>query len=162
MSAYQPIERPCVKCGAEPGCPCIGSRGHERRAFHRERGSRRTPLLAYSPHLHRIESPIEDALAGAVSAWIEFHDISDATIATQVPLGPYRLDMLVTVAGRGLIVESDGVAWHSSREAIERDKRRDRFCVTQGYAVMRFPGTEITRDPRGCAAQVGLWIRAQR
>lgn len=70
--------------------------------------------------------------------------------------------MLVTVAGRGLVVESDGIAFHSSLEAIERDKRRDRFCVTQGYAVMRFTGPEIQRDPRGCAAQVGLWIRAQR
>ena len=101
-------------------------------------------------------------MAGAIKAWIEHHDITDTTIETQVPLGPYRLDMVVTSAGRRLIVECDGVAFHSDIAAIEHDKRRDRFCVTQGYAVMRFTGTEITRDPRGCAAQVGLWIRAQR
>jgi len=142
--------------------PCIGKRGHHRRAFHRERGSRRAGALAYCPHEHTVESYIEDQLAGAVTAWIRHHDITGATVQTQVPLGPYRLDMLVTVAGRHLAVESDGMAWHSSPAAIERDKKRDRFCVTQGYAVMRFTGSEIRRDPRGCAAQIGLWIRAQQ
>lgn len=101
-------------------------------------------------------------MAGAIVAWIEHHEVPDTSIETQVPLGPYRLDMVVTSAGRKLVVECDGVEFHSTREAVEHDKRRDRFCVTQGYAVMRFTGPEIARDPRGCAAQVGLWIRAQR
>lgn len=157
-----PITALCVKCGAVPGQQCMGSRGQERRRFHQGRGSRRAEQAAYLPHQHKVESPLEDMLAGAIEAWIDHHDIIDATVETQVPLGPYRLDMLVTVAGRKLVVESDGVAYHSSQDAVERDKRRDRFCVTHGMAVMRFTGPEINRDPRGCAAQVGLWIRAQR
>lgn len=157
-----PIESYCPKCAALPGQPCIGSHGRERRAFHRERGSRRGFAKVYSRHEHRIESPIEDEMVGAIVAWIEHHEPDDTTIATQVPLGPYILDMVVTSAGRRLVVECDGVAFHSAIDAIEHDKRRDRFCVTQGYAVMRFTGQEIKRDPRGCAAQVGLWIRAQR
>lgn len=157
-----PIERVCMKCGAAIGQPCVGARGHERKSFHRGRGSRRSESAAYVPHAHKVESALEDLLAGAIEAWIEHHDITDAIVETQVPLGPYRLDMLVTVAGRKLVVESDGVAFHSSLEAVERDKRRDRYCVTHGMAVMRFTGPEINRDPRGCAAQVGLWIMAQR
>lgn len=155
-----PIESHCPKCDAVPGQPCIGPRGHERRTFHRGRGSRRAAALAYSPHLHKIESPIEDDLAGAITAWIDHHD-SDAVVATQVPLGPYRLDMVIVSGNRRLVVEADGAAFHNNPAMIEHDKRRDRFCVTQGYAVMRFTGSEIQRDPRGCAAQVGLWIRAQ-
>jgi len=77
-------------------------------------------------------------------------------------LGPYRLDMVVVSGNRRLVVEADGASFHNSPDMIEHDKRRDRFCVTQGYAVMRFTGAEIRRDPRGCAAQVGLWIRARR
>lgn len=156
-----PIESYCPKCGAQPGQPCLGSRGHERKAFHRGRGSRRAEAAAYNPHEHRVDSPIEDALAGAIIAWINHHEV-DADVATQVPLGPYRLDIVVETAGRRLCVECDGAAFHTSLEAVERDKRRDRFCVTQGMAVMRFTGAEIHRDPRGCAAQIGLWVRAQR
>ena len=100
-------------------------------------------------------------MVGAITAWIDHHD-ADAVLTTQVPLGPYRLDMVIESGNRRLVVEADGAAFHNSPAMIEHDKRRDRFCVTQGYAVMRFTGAEIARDPRGCAAQVGLWIRAQR
>jgi very-short-patch-repair endonuclease len=100
-------------------------------------------------------------MIGAIVAWIDHHE-ANASVSTQVPMGPYRLDILVTAAGRGLVVECDGAQFHTAPEAVERDKRRDRFCVTQGYSVMRFTGAEIRRDPRECAAQVGLWIRAQR
>lgn len=156
-----PIESDCAKCGAVPGQPCVGSRGQARRAFHRGRGSRRMEAAQYRPHPLRVDSPIEDKLAGAVAAWIAHHEITDADIETQVPLAPYRLDMVVTVAGRRLVVECDGRT-HNSPDAVAHDKRRDRFCVTQGMAVMRFTGAEINHDARDCAAQVGLWIRAQR
>jgi len=79
-----------------------------------------------------------------------------------VPIGPYRADLLITSAQARLVVECDGAAFHSNPEAMERDKRRDRYFLTQGVPVMRFMGSEIKRDPRGCAAQVGIWIRAQR
>lgn len=157
-----PIERACAKCGAKPGQSCVGARGHERRSFHRARGRRRAAAAAYAPHDLRADSPIEDALIGAILAWIDHHEIHDTSVATQVQLGAYRLDIVVQAAGRLLAIECDGAQFHTSSEAVERDKRRDRFCVTQGVAVMRFTGAEINRDPRGCAAQIGLWIRAQR
>lgn len=158
---YHPIERPCAKCGSEPGQPCVGAKGRERRAFHRGRGSRRS-IVAVAEHGHRIDSPLEEALVAIIVGWIEHHDAVGVELATQVPMGPYRADILIEVAGRKLIIEADGARYHNTPEAIAHDKRRDRYFTIQGIAVMRFTGEEINRDPRGCAAEVGLWIRAQR
>jgi very-short-patch-repair endonuclease len=63
--------------------------------------------------------------------------------------------------GRKLVVECDGAAYHAAtKEQIERDKRRDRFFMAQGIAVMRFTGAEINRSSRACAAEVGSWLEA--
>lgn len=158
--ATHPIERRCWKCGAEAGQPCQGKR-RERIAFHRERGSRISHAIDHKPD-GRTESPIEDVLAGAILGWIDYHGISDAAMKTQEPVGPYRADILIECAGQKLVVECDGAAFHNEPDQIARDKRRDRFCATQGIAVMRFTGAEITRDPRRCAAEVGVWIRGRR
>jgi very-short-patch-repair endonuclease len=158
--AQHPIERGCPTCGAAPGAPCDGRRG-ARKAFHRARGGRRRSSPILPTHDLETESPIEEALAGAIRGWIDHHE-SDASLSAQVPIGPYRADILIEAGGRKLVVECDGAAFHNGPEAVARDKRRDRYCATQGMAVMRFSGAEIKRDPRGCAAEVGIWIRAQR
>lgn len=156
--SIHPLERACARCGAEAGQKCVGSRGHERKSFHRERGSRRKAHAVYSVDDLTTESPIEKLLAGAIREWLEHNDISDVTVRTQVSIGPYRADIMLVDGECSLVVECDGAAFHNSREQVERDKRRDRYCVARGYAVMRFSGTEIQRDPRGCAAEVGLWV----
>lgn len=156
-----PIERHCPSCGAEPGQPCLTKRGRDRISYHRLRGSR-FGFLARTSHRRVVESPLEDLLVGNILGWLDHHGITDAELATQVPVGPYRADILIEVAGRKLIVECDGSAFHETREAVQHDKRRDRYCALQGITVLRFTGKEINRDPRGCAAQVGVWIRAQR
>ena len=155
-----PIERPCPKCGAEQGQPCVGKGRRERKAFHRERGSRRAHMI-FHMRADEVESPIEALLAGALLGWIDHHDAA-AKLTTQVSVGPYRADIMIEAAGCKLIVECDGAAYHNTPEAIQRDKRRDRYFVTQGIAVMRFTGKEIQADPRGCAAEVGVWIRSRR
>lgn len=156
----EPLEKFCLRCGAEPGQACVGARGHERKTFHRGRGSRRRAHAIYASGL-KTESPIETELADAIASWIKFHD-ADATIKTQQPIGPFRADILVESRGDRLVVEADGAAFHNSIEQVERDKRRDRYCALNGIAVMRFTGREIMRDIRGCAAQVGLWIRGRK
>ena len=160
MSGNHPIERACLKCGAEPGQPCAGSRGQPRKAFHRERGSRRAVLAAVT-HGLRVDSPIEDQMAAAIVGWIDHHDVAGVTVTTQVPVGPYRADIMLETAGRRLVVECDGKC-HNTADAMQHDKRRDRYFTLRGIAVLRFTGAEINRDPRGCAAEVGIWIRAQR
>jgi very-short-patch-repair endonuclease len=92
--------------------------------------------------------------------WIAFNEIETAEVKTQVDIGPYRADILISEAGRKLVVECDGAEFHAiSKEQVERDKRRDRYCAAQGICVMRFCGSEINRDPRGCAAEIGRWIK---
>lgn len=155
----EPVERICPTCGAEAGQPCVGARGHERKSFHRARGSKRKAHAIYSVPAKAVESPIEQLLAGALLGWLEHYGISYASVVTQAPVGPYRADLLVTVGARKLVIECDGAAYHGSPEQVERDKRRDRYCAARGICVMRFSGKEIHRDPRGCAAEIGLWVK---
>ena len=155
-----PLDKPCPVCGAAVGQRCQGRRG-DRKSFHRKRGSKRDfkPIKEVEHGLS--ESPIEDLLYSVLVEWLEHALPLDCVVETQAPVGPYRVDLLVTAAGQKLVVEADGVAFHNSTEAIERDKRRDRYCAMNGYQVMRFTGQEIVRDPRGCAAEIGAWIMAQ-
>lgn len=155
----EPLHRICPSCGAEAGQPCIGTRGHERKSFHRARGSRRKAHAIYSVNHLTTESPIEELLAGTILGWIDHNGLTGVRVTTQAPIGPYRADILVEVRRRELVIECDGAHYHGSPEQVERDKRRDRYCTACGMSVMRFSGSEIHRDPRGCAAEVGLWIK---
>lgn len=156
-----PISLPCAKCGASPGQSCQGKSG-DRKAFHRERGGRRlrSPIAEVDRALS--DSPIEHIMISALVEWIEYHDVTYADVETQVPFGPYRADIMVVVDGRRLVVECDGAAFHNNARMIEHDKRRDRYCTLNDIDVLRFTGKEIIRDPRGCAAQIGIWIRRRR
>jgi very-short-patch-repair endonuclease len=110
------------------------------------------------------ESPIETKMLQALRGWMEFHHISGFVLRTQARVGPYRADVMLEdkrgEPARRLIIECDGREFHSSEEAIDRDRRRDRWFAANHIFVMRFSGVEITRDARGCAAQVGQWIEA--
>ena len=154
-----PLDIECPLCEAEPGQKCVGKSGRERRAFHRARGTRRkAPHPVYYNAGINSESPIETILASAILEWIAHRD-ADAAVMQQAPIGPFRADILVGQSGRKLVVECDGAEFHAiTKEQVERDKRRDRYCAARGICVMRFSGAEIHRDPRGCAAEVGLWI----
>jgi very-short-patch-repair endonuclease len=139
----------------------VGKAGQERKAFHRARGTRKKAPhpLYYRPPV-RTESPIERVLAGAILDWLSFNDIVGVEVTTQRQIGPYRADIAIANGGRLLVVECDGAEFHAiTKEQVERDKRRDRYCAARGICVMRFSGAEINRDPRGCAAEVGLWVK---
>lgn len=153
-----PLERACATCGADAGQPCIGRRGHARQTYHRARGSKREAAPVGRVEYERVESPIEELLVAAIKGWIEHND-ANARVETQAQLGPFRADIAIIVDERRvLVVECDGAAFHCSEEQVQRDKRRDRYMVARGASVMRFSGKEIHKDPRGCAAEVGLWI----
>jgi very-short-patch-repair endonuclease len=114
--------------------------------------------MAITAHRLETESPLEQSLTANVLGWIEHCGIGGVVVETQVPVGPYRADMMITCAGCRLVVKSDGATYHNNPNAIAHDKRRDRYFALQGITVMRFTGAEIRRDPRGCAAEVGMWI----
>lgn len=153
-----PLQRPCPTCEAVEGQPCLGKYGKERKSLHRARGSRRRTYKPRPAPELKTESPIESALVGFILGWLDHHG-GEASVTSQAPIGPYRADILVQRDDRKLVVECDGADYHGSPERVQRDKRRDRYCAARGIHVMRFSGSEITRDPRGCAGEVGMWIR---
>lgn len=104
------------------------------------------------------ESPIEALLVRAIGEEIGRCRLP-CRPTTQARIGPYRVDILVEMEGRRLVVECDGAAYHAaSKEQVERDKRRDRFFAAKGIPVMRFTGAEINRCAPACATEVRLWL----
>lgn len=81
----------------------------------------------------------------------------------QVPIGKYRVDMLVVDATRPpseakprlMVIECDGHDFHErTKEQARRDKQRDRFFQSKGIKVLRFTGSEIWASPEDCAAEI--------
>ncbi|WP_138443129.1 DUF559 domain-containing protein [Sinomonas susongensis] len=65
--------------------------------------------------------------------------------------GVGRVDFLI--AGF-LIVEIDGVAYHSDRASVRRDRRRDNSAILEGYLRLRYLPEEIWTDPERFVAEV--------
>lgn len=53
-----------------------------------------------------------------------------------------------------LVLEVDGYAAHSAREAFERDRRRQNRLVAEGYIVLRFTWRDLTERPGDVVRQV--------
>jgi hypothetical protein len=66
--------------------------------------------------------------------------------------GPVRLD--ASWPEVKLAIELDGAAFHGSREARERDLRRDAALAAQGWLVLRFSYRQLTEHPERCRAQI--------
>ena len=59
---------------------------------------------------------------------------------------------------RHLIVECDGHDFHErTKEQAAKDRSRDRASAMLSIDVFRFTGSELWRDPWGCARQVIAW-----
>jgi very-short-patch-repair endonuclease len=63
-----------------------------------------------------------------------------------------------------LVAEVDGYAFHSSRAAFERDRRRDADLQLRGFAVMRVTWRQLVWEPEAVVARLaqGLSSRAWR
>lgn len=56
------------------------------------------------------------------------------------------------------VVECDGHDFHErTKEQAARDRSRDRRLQEAGFRVFRFTGSELYRDPLGCAVEVHRW-----
>lgn len=110
------------------------------------------PLMAQMPDemlktTQKCESPIEQLFAsalGLVTLTIEEQD--RPTIDTQVPIGPYRADIVITgpKGAPRLVVECDGAAFHTD---AGKDAKRTEVIEKQGYRVLRVTGSEIHHNP---------------
>jgi predicted transcriptional regulator of viral defense system len=59
-----------------------------------------------------------------------------------------------------LAVEVDGYTYHSQREQMDRDRRRDRALARRRWDVLRFTTTDIREDPAGVVADLTDRLRA--
>lgn len=59
---------------------------------------------------------------------------------------------------RKLIIECDGHDYHErTKEQAAKDRSRDRSVTGFGCEIFRFTGSELWRNPLGCADQVYEW-----
>jgi very-short-patch-repair endonuclease len=85
-------------------------------------------------------------------------------ILPQHQIGDYRVDFMIEYSNGNLkiVVECDGHDFHErTKEQAKNDRSRDRNLQAQGYLVLRYTGSEIWRDPWGCAVDIQskVWER---
>ena len=116
-------------------------------------GAAMVELLARSdPTARRLLGRIERPLARLwLAAWLP-ESPPGTLVEPNCKIGPYRVDFLVLPR---LVVEIDGEGpVRASSDQVVRERRRDRYLVAQGYAVLRFAGDEVFTNPWRCAAEV--------
>ncbi len=129
----------------------------DRRYEHLFQNRRQAIGLGPIPGYGLTESPIERMLL----PWLLFSDYAAPVIVQlQVPIGPFRVDFLLTVSlpgGRSqrIIVECDGEEFHHPH----RDAIRDGYFAEKGIVTVRAPGSEIYRRPYDVVDRVAELIR---
>ena len=124
------------------------------------------------------ESPIETLLIQAIGErstsgcanhprieGIPLYRIGEWCGYWQVGIGPYFADIaFIREDGKpGVVVECDGHDFHErTKEQAAHDRQRDRWMQTAGWSVLRFTGSEIRRDPHGCAREVVEFLQSPR
>lgn len=101
----------------------------------------KTPKTREDFRMH-FDSPAEEAFLDIMVRHYELKPVDDClmgrgiTLELQYPIDKCRADFLINDC---LIVEIDGAAYHSSKQAKARDTRRDKFIRRQGYHILRIP-----------------------
>jgi hypothetical protein len=116
-------------------------------------GAAMVELLAKAdPEARRLLGRVERPLARLwLAAWLP-EAPPGTLVEPNCKVGPYRVDFLVLPR---LVVEIDGEGpVRASSDQVVRERRRDRYLVAQGYAVLRFAGDEVWSNPWRCAAEV--------
>lgn len=83
----------------------------------------------------------------ALSGWQFNHEIRDSS-GVLIAVGD-----CVNVAVR-IVVEVDGMAWHTSRDRFQRDRTRQNALVNAGWHVLRFTWTDLTSRPNDVISQI--------
>jgi len=55
-----------------------------------------------------------------------------------------------------IVLEVDGMAWHSSADRFQRDRSRQNALVNAGWLVLRFTWADLTERPDTVLAEVRL------
>jgi hypothetical protein len=116
---------------------------------------RRTKKLmtaATEGRLHRTRSPLEDRFV----RFVDRYGVEDPEC--NVHLEGYEVDFLWRRVG--LAVELDGLAEHGTREAVRRDRRKDRALWRVGVRTMRLTGDALDAEEEVLADLVQAGVRA--
>lgn len=122
-------------------------------------------------------SPIEVMLAGALLIYDKLNHMPDyplhlseqrleATwgqearlLIPQYKFETYRIDFVIRDGPHSTFIECDGHDFHErTKEQAARDRARDRAIQTAGHPILRFTGSEIHKDPWGCADQIMSFV----
>jgi very-short-patch-repair endonuclease len=57
-----------------------------------------------------------------------------------------------------LIVELDGWSYHRSRQAFERDRRKDADLTAAGHRVIRITSRRLAHEPHAVTAQLAALL----
>lgn len=93
----------------------------------------------------RRVSHFEDAVIAMVEA-------AGCRVERQARRGRWSFDGAIT--GTNILIEADGVYWHSSAAVKARDARKDRWAAQQGYVVIRVPEMDFRDDPAKAIAPI--------
>jgi very-short-patch-repair endonuclease len=87
--------------------------------------------------------------------------IADAELprpVTNVPVEGHVVDMFWPA--QRLVVEFDGFAYHSDRQAFENDRLRDQDLVAAGYRVIRITARQLDHTPLAVIARLSKALAA--
>lgn len=112
-------------------------------------------LAAYAVDLKSVcESPIEIALGAELKLLIDdYFPAGCAALIPQYKLDRYRFDFAVQFTKDerpAVLIECDGREFHTKPEQVANDKRKDAAADMAGIRLLRFTGSDIHRNGRGC------------
>lgn len=132
-------------------------------------------FFEYRKTEYDLLTPTSGELAEKYRAEDDYIFVPTLIMERQVGIEGYRVDFVISAytwgvvyhgservesarRWRRLVVECDGHEFHErTKEQAAKDKSRDRALNGLGYDVFRFTGSELWRDPFGCAEQVYMW-----
>ncbi len=114
----------------------------------------------------RVRAILDEHYSGTTATWSELEELFVALVRRAGLPQPevnawviaadaepaLRVDFLWR--SEHLIVETDGHATHRTRQAFERDRRRDQLLTQAGWRVVRVTWRQVIEDPAGTAALI--------
>jgi len=108
------------------------------------------------------ESPIEIDLAVQLTKALRVIDDPSLLLRHQFKLGRFRYDLSVereTQIKPLILIECDGKEFHSNDEQVASDCAKDALARKEGILLLRFSGSEIFRNVKGCRYLVLKMLR---
>ena len=66
-------------------------------------------------------------------------------------IGSFYVDFLLP---NKIVIECDGIYWHTKPEVMERDRCKNELLKQEGYKLFRFSDREILSDVQKCVDEV--------